>query len=669
MKSVFKGIKSVFGKVSGSGLLSARINSTNSKITVISSKPMYGSDGVSAIVYTDFNLNFTQGADNALSAEITGVEKVGGGTLTGGERAIDLLITVYGRQDGIALISVSPKAGRIYKFSTKTVSTKINQLTLAGSGILIKLDADNNVYTDNGTTLATDGQLVQQITDSISGKIFRQTTAGNKPTLKTNILNGHAVLRFDGGDYMDATTALGMSNSIVSSLIFARSTTAMTTTTECLMTSANNTTGAGRWQLQIDTRTYSAGSIPVVCLATNSVPTTYSAYGTYKLDQYTYYPISSVFNRGTNIKGYVNGSIQENKNATGTFAATDLYRIGANGGGTGNLNGDIACVYLWNKEITASEISSYSEELKIKYGFGSLFNNKIRIASFNSMSGLDGQDHFNAIRDHLNRVQADIITLVEISAFDADNIRALAQKTGYNYFDDGDLATTYNCICLSRYRIKSRRLLTNSELFSHVVITEIDVKGTTFVIYSIHLYPFQVTSWNPPTPVPAYEYTRAVEWIRINTDIAAVKTANPNAVIIVQGDYNSDRNLPQTDYFDSKPAGVPVTVTEDFSYPLQYYKNPDHALSTNGLTIVEGTTLNGNRNSVNANSPNAVITSEVRIDYLSYDASKLLHVGSEILFSEEDANTGLTKVGNPLSSQLSRVASDHRLIFSDFSIK
>ncbi|MCC7299067.1 MAG: choice-of-anchor D domain-containing protein [Bacteroidia bacterium] len=64
-------------------------------------------------------------------------------------------------------------------------------------------------YTDNGVTPATAGQLVQQWNDAYSGKVFSQTTNSLKPTL-VNSINFNPTLGFNGSQYMDLTTALGI---------------------------------------------------------------------------------------------------------------------------------------------------------------------------------------------------------------------------------------------------------------------------------------------------------------------------------------------------------------------------------------------------------------------------------------------------------------------------
>src|SRR4051812_22866976 len=58
------------------------------------------------------------------------------------------------------------------------------------------LRANSNVYTDAGTTLATDNTLVQQWNDQSGNSKNASQIATNQPTYRTNIQNGFPVIRF-----------------------------------------------------------------------------------------------------------------------------------------------------------------------------------------------------------------------------------------------------------------------------------------------------------------------------------------------------------------------------------------------------------------------------------------------------------------------------------------
>lgn len=75
-------------------------------------------------------------------------------------------------------------------------------------GLVAHWDAEQLVYNDAGSTLATDGQSVQEWHDLITGKVLNQATGANKPTFNTAQVNGYRSIRFDGvDDYMRYTAA------------------------------------------------------------------------------------------------------------------------------------------------------------------------------------------------------------------------------------------------------------------------------------------------------------------------------------------------------------------------------------------------------------------------------------------------------------------------------
>jgi len=85
------------------------------------------------------------------------------------------------------------------------------------------LDAADNptVFTDSGTTQATDSSSVQQWNDkSGNGYNFTQTTATNKPSYRTSAINSRPAIRTDGNDsLLLGTSNLGRNVSLVT--IFA----------------------------------------------------------------------------------------------------------------------------------------------------------------------------------------------------------------------------------------------------------------------------------------------------------------------------------------------------------------------------------------------------------------------------------------------------------------
>lgn len=77
-------------------------------------------------------------------------------------------------------------------------------------GLTLWFDASSpTVYSDAGTTLATNTQTVQQWTDkSTSAKNLTQASAGLRPVYNTNVQNGLPIITFDGSDDVLQTAAM-----------------------------------------------------------------------------------------------------------------------------------------------------------------------------------------------------------------------------------------------------------------------------------------------------------------------------------------------------------------------------------------------------------------------------------------------------------------------------
>ncbi|MEJ0029116.1 MAG: hypothetical protein WDO15_01525 [Bacteroidota bacterium] len=79
------------------------------------------------------------------------------------------------------------------------------------TGLTWWLKADANTYKDLGTTPAADGDLVEQWNDQAPPHInTTSVTSTNRPTYKTNIINGNPVLRFASDQFLDAAAVSGV---------------------------------------------------------------------------------------------------------------------------------------------------------------------------------------------------------------------------------------------------------------------------------------------------------------------------------------------------------------------------------------------------------------------------------------------------------------------------
>ena len=71
--------------------------------------------------------------------------------------------------------------------------------------------SDSSVYSDAGTTLATNSQTVQRWNDITGSHQISQSISSNRPTFNTGALNGFPAVRFDGSnDFL--VTSLGSGN-------------------------------------------------------------------------------------------------------------------------------------------------------------------------------------------------------------------------------------------------------------------------------------------------------------------------------------------------------------------------------------------------------------------------------------------------------------------------
>jgi hypothetical protein len=100
--------------------------------------------------------------------------------------------------------------------------------TILGSMLYGYWEASSGVYSDAGSTLATNGQTVQQWNDqSGNGRHWSQATGGNRPTLKTGIVNRLPVIRFDGSSsFMKLAAAFSPAGAYTIIFVMATSSTA-----------------------------------------------------------------------------------------------------------------------------------------------------------------------------------------------------------------------------------------------------------------------------------------------------------------------------------------------------------------------------------------------------------------------------------------------------------
>ena len=133
----------------------------------------------------------TASSANATRAIQIGSNGIGGNPLAG--RIYEILI--------YNTVLSDTNRNKVYRYLDRKYrvnnATAFNPQQIAGLQLWLK--ADEGVYNDAGTTLATDGQTVQEWHDwSGNNNDFTQTTGASKPTWSTNTVNGYPVVTFDG---------------------------------------------------------------------------------------------------------------------------------------------------------------------------------------------------------------------------------------------------------------------------------------------------------------------------------------------------------------------------------------------------------------------------------------------------------------------------------------
>lgn len=217
-------------------------------------------------------------------------------------------------------------------------------------------DADGNGYAGDDTT---SGSLATWVDKSGNGVNFTQSTAGSRPTIQSNIVNGKRVIRFDGSDDI-------MSNTVY-----------MGTTKSTIFAVAKGNASGGH------NRILHAGSSTDGIMFFGSYLGNFAAFygngswndtsaNTRTISVTTDYRILSAVNDAgsttTLAYPYVNGLEQNAK--TGTTTTYTGLLLGGYGGGQ-YWDGDIAEVIVYNRALTDAERKKVENYLGEKYNLPS----------------------------------------------------------------------------------------------------------------------------------------------------------------------------------------------------------------------------------------------------------------------------------------------------------
>ncbi len=231
--------------------------------------------------------------------------------------------------------------------------------TLGGGALQFWYAGDFGAFSDAGATAANNGDQIRQWND-LSGNSFNtdQATLNQRPRYVQNILNGHAIMRFDGvNDYLDIP-GVTVSPTATSYTLFTVH--RVETVGFHALLSQQNGAGTGRNILMQDSACNGANHR----MGTNFGGA--DSCGFTNVTTSTWYITTTISNM-TNVSFYLNGNFDGTSTPT-IENATGSWRIGATKTGAGPLDGDIAEIIAYNTDFGAADRRRIECYLSTRYG-------------------------------------------------------------------------------------------------------------------------------------------------------------------------------------------------------------------------------------------------------------------------------------------------------------
>lgn len=240
-----------------------------------------------------------------------------------------------------------------------------------GTALVAWYKADANVYNDAGTTLATNGQTVQQWNDqSGNGFNLSQATAGNRPTYQSAGYNSLPAVNF--------TSA---SSTVLISSVIASALTSKTTSSVFVVGQATSLAGNARLVCFVNGigSDFQTGMIWIMGASGTSVEAYENgALSSGTVSTSTNYRLGSVLD-GTNHTLYVNNVGQTPVAYTAALPSGSHGYIGVGGGVTssdgisvsalsGNWSGPVAEVVVTNTALSSTDRSNLDTYFTGKWG-------------------------------------------------------------------------------------------------------------------------------------------------------------------------------------------------------------------------------------------------------------------------------------------------------------
>ena len=295
--------------------------------------------------------------------------------------------------------------------SLPTIAGQVLWLDAADATTVRDADGDNAATGTGGANNGFAGTVTTWTDKSASGFNVTQATAGNRPTYTTNALNGNSVLTFDGTtDRLVNTGAVITGNDYTMFIVFNR-------TTAAARDAVFEIGGGGsRNALFVNDSGNRLG------LYANS--TFYNSSAVYTANTYE---VVTMMHDVNAINMWRDGSNQLNTTGLTRAATTGIY-VGDDSSGGDNLQGNIAEIIVYDRDLTADERRDVENYLAGKWG-RTIASNVAPVLGTNTGATVSQGDPVT-------------ITTAMLSSTDADNSESILRYTITDLGDHGTLTNT-----------------------------------------------------------------------------------------------------------------------------------------------------------------------------------------------------------------------------------
>jgi arylsulfatase A-like enzyme len=267
----------------------------------------------------------------------------------------------------------SQQPGRVHAMARQVLSMRYEMPSIIppeSSTMIVQLKADN--------LTGTDGSAVATINDARGGDSFAgsvsQGTAGSRPTLRTNALNGKKVVQFDGDEYLATSQTNSLSNAADGLTIFLVATTDQSGNPAARASQVGSSAAAGGRVVGTDLSQETGYRF-------NNGASTYSTglsdddfhIFVFKVDNATAYADAVMYVDGTTAEHTFTGA-SNNVGAVTNFSGSDLElllgtgRLASGSIATGDyFLGSIAEMLVYNEQMTELEINLVANYLSSEY--------------------------------------------------------------------------------------------------------------------------------------------------------------------------------------------------------------------------------------------------------------------------------------------------------------